>query len=150
MKTWRTVCKVHNSSDGVKDAAMNDKQDDGVIIFVNDNRTMEALPAKHFAQIDAQLELTVSPFCHVGKWLSMCPRVAGGQLLPLLTQREHLSAGWPKGPKLAPVNSSILYKPGGLTVPAYKVIMLNDIQDTLNKLQEGATAKPDAAKEAKK
>jgi lipid-binding SYLF domain-containing protein len=134
-----------------------------IIIFVYDDRTMDALSTKHGAQIGAQLELTIGPFGRVGK-VTVDASKGGWGPTAAVAYSKGAFAGWSaEGAKVGArefVNNKfygvpttakdILYTPGSVTVPAYKVTMLSEIHDKLNKLQEGATAEPDAAEEAKK
>eukprot|EP00545_Synedropsis_sp_CCMP1620_P003409 CAMPEP_0119014734 /NCGR_PEP_ID=MMETSP1176-20130426/10321_1 /TAXON_ID=265551 /ORGANISM="Synedropsis recta cf, Strain CCMP1620" /LENGTH=268 /DNA_ID=CAMNT_0006967971 /DNA_START=67 /DNA_END=873 /DNA_ORIENTATION=+ len=134
-----------------------------IIVFIYDEETMEAMSTKHGGEISSNVELTVGPFGRTGKANAIVSKGGWGPTASIAFSKGAFAGFGVEGAKLgarefvnntfysAPtVARDILYTPGYVTVPANKVTMLNEVYDKLNKLQEGNTAEPAPAEEAKK
>ena len=145
-----------------------------LVIFIMDDITMESLTTTHGATLGSQLEVTLGPlgrnvtadynFSKKGIGATVAVAYSKGIFAGLsiegakLGVREFVNnkfyAASSTPAQDIPVYSSTASAKdileGKVAVPSDKVTMLDEVYDKLNKLQQGATAEPDAKEESKK
>lgn len=134
-----------------------------LILFIYDDETLQSIASKHGGQLSSQFEVSVGPLGRGAESTLTCGKGGGmGAVFGVAYSKGAFAGLSVEGAKLGArefVNNKfyssttdpkdILYTPGSVTLPPY-VGLLDDVYAKLEKLENGETAEPDAAEEAKK